>query len=472
MPARHPTCAPILELFSGTLQSRTCRCGRGSLSPSVLGLIAVAILATAARTLLPVGGLYAVKSAAILALVMIVATSLVRAHHPFARFGAANQMTMVRAALVALVAGLIGEPAAPLVAAAATGVAAIVVMLDGADGWLARRSGIASEFGARFDMEIDALLIMALAILAWQHGKAGGWVLLSGLLRYAFVAAGWLAPWLARPLPPSRRRQAVCVVQIAGLCVAVAPIVTAPPSAIVAATALLALVGIVPGGHRVALAGTLDRRHAERVAPSSQEGWLHCQTSGWNPDGRLSRSGAALVLLNASLAFGNLWPTPAIRWRARCRSNAPSACWRWRLAHHWFGPPSRRALRWLGAVWVVLVIGRYADVTAPALYGRPINLFWDLRHVSAVAAMLVRVASWWLVLLIIAAAILIPFLLYLLLRWALGRVSDAMNRPGERLTLGLLAGLVVVRCLPPGRVDASAFYDTARSRRDLRRPSR
>jgi hypothetical protein len=113
------------------------------------------------------------------------------------------------------------------------------------------------------------------------------------------------------------------------------------------------------------------------------------------------------------------------------------------LAHHWFGPLSRRALAWLGAVWVVLVVGRYADVTAPALYGRPINLFWDLRHVSAVAAMLVRVASWWLVLLIIGAAILIPFLLYLLLRWALGRVSEAMIRPRERLALGLLGGFVV-----------------------------
>ena len=208
---------------------------------SVTALIGVAIFATLARAALPVSDLYAVKSSAVLAVVMIVATSLVHAHHPFARFGAANQMTMVRAALVALVAGLIGEPEIAPVAAMATGIAATVVMLDGADGWLARRSGITSEFGARFDMEIDALLIMALAILAWRHGKAGSWVLFSGLLRYAFVAAGWFVPWLTHPLPPSRRRQAVCVVQIAGLCVAVSPIATPPLSAIVAATALLAL---------------------------------------------------------------------------------------------------------------------------------------------------------------------------------------------------------------------------------------
>jgi hypothetical protein len=165
---------------------------------------------------------------------------------------------------------------------------------------------------------------------------------------------------------------------------------------------------------------------------------------------------AALVLLDASLAFGNLWPTPAIRWTGALSVEFAFCVLAMALAHHWFGPPSRRVLAWLGTVWVVLVVGRYADVTAPALYGRPINLFWDLRHVSAVAAMLVRVAKWWLVLLIIGAAILIPFLLYVLLRWALGQVSNAMNRPRQRLVLGLMSGLVVVLFVA-GRFGSRAF---------------
>ena len=206
-----------------------------------LACLGVAILAMLSRRTLPVGDLYAVKAALTLAAVMIIAAWTVGAHHPFPRFGAANQMTLVRAALVALVAGLVGEPAVAPVAAAAVLLAVIVELLDGADGWLARRSSLASAFGARFDMEVDALLIMALAVLAWQHGKAGSWVLLSGLLRYAFVAAGWLAPWVSRPLPPSRRRQAVCVIQIAGLCAAVAPIVPPRASSLVAAVSLAAL---------------------------------------------------------------------------------------------------------------------------------------------------------------------------------------------------------------------------------------
>ena len=205
---------------------------------AVFACVMVAILATLAQRELPVGDMYAVRSAATLAIVMVTATWTVRAHHPFARFGAANQITMVRAALVALVVGLIGEPAVATTAVAATGLAVVVEVLDGVDGWLARRSSLASAFGARFDMEVDALLIMALAILAWLHGKAGVWVLLSGLLRYAFVVAGWLAPWVARPLPPSRRRQTICVVQIVALLAAVSPLVPAGVSVIVAAIAL------------------------------------------------------------------------------------------------------------------------------------------------------------------------------------------------------------------------------------------
>src|SRR5439155_607224 len=83
--------------------------------------------------------------------------------------------------------------------AAATAVAAstIATVLDGADGWLARRTRMESAFGARFDTEVDALLIQVLAVLAWRWGKAGPWVLVSGLLRYLFLLSGWLWPHAA-----------------------------------------------------------------------------------------------------------------------------------------------------------------------------------------------------------------------------------------------------------------------------------
>jgi hypothetical protein len=49
--------------------------------------------------------------------------------------------------------------------------------------------------------------------------------------------------WLRRPLEPSRRRQTVCVIQIAGLLLALAPFIEAPLSAWIAAAALATLCG-------------------------------------------------------------------------------------------------------------------------------------------------------------------------------------------------------------------------------------
>src|SRR5205823_2584318 len=63
----------------------------------------------------------------------------------------------------------------------------------------------------------------------------------SGLMRYAFVAASWPFPWLNRPLVPTFRARLVCVVQIAALMIVLAPPVTPPASAIVAAIGLAAL---------------------------------------------------------------------------------------------------------------------------------------------------------------------------------------------------------------------------------------
>ena len=102
-------------------------------------------------------------------------------------------------------------------------------------------TGTASELGARFDMEVDAFLIVTLSVLGWQMGKAGPWVLLSGAMRYVFVGASWIWPWLSAGLPESYRRKTVCVVQIVTLIVALAPIVAPPLSDAVAGAGLVLL---------------------------------------------------------------------------------------------------------------------------------------------------------------------------------------------------------------------------------------
>ena len=205
------------------------------------GLAMIVALAQIAHGAWPLGEWYALKATATFGAVILLSFGFLHRHHPYTRFGPANQITTLRAIGVSLIAALIGEARLPVIAAAAAAVSLVSALLDGVDGWLARRTRIASAFGARFDMEIDALLILVLSILVWQFQKAGAWVVAAGLLRYLFVAAGSVWPWLARALPPSRRRQTICAVQIAGLTLAIAPWIGRPISTLVAAVTFAAL---------------------------------------------------------------------------------------------------------------------------------------------------------------------------------------------------------------------------------------
>jgi phosphatidylglycerophosphate synthase len=184
---------------------------------------------------------YPFAAAAVFFVLMGIALGFLNDSHPHTRFGSANLITMLRLALVALVASLLVEQQSATVAFAVVAAASAATALDGVDGWLARRRNMASAFGARFDMEIDALLILALSAFAYHAGKAGAWVLLSGLMRYAFVAAGSIVSWMNAPLPVSIRRKTVCVAQVAALVAVAAPFVQPPISTIVAGGALAVL---------------------------------------------------------------------------------------------------------------------------------------------------------------------------------------------------------------------------------------
>ena len=150
-----------------------------------------------------------------------IAIWVVRNAPPFP-FGPANAVTTTRAALTAVLVGMLGH-AAPDHGWTLSAVAALAFSLDAVDGAVARRRGVTSAFGARYDMELDAVTILALSGLAWTLGKAGAWVWLAGALRYLFVAAGRLWAPLRAELPPSQRRRIVCGVQISALIAALCP---------------------------------------------------------------------------------------------------------------------------------------------------------------------------------------------------------------------------------------------------------
>jgi phosphatidylglycerophosphate synthase len=209
---------------------------------ATLAMVAVVAFALLLQAVASLGPMYPAKAAGALAAGLLVVLAGLHGHHPFSRFGLANQVTLARAVLLALLLALVGESTMTSTAVVIVVLASLAIVLDSIDGRLARRYGTASAFGARFDMEVDALLVLLLALLAWQFGKAGAWVLLSGLLRYGFVIFSLAVPCLRQSLPLSRRRQTVCVIQLIGLTLALAPFIRPPVSSGLAAVALLMLV--------------------------------------------------------------------------------------------------------------------------------------------------------------------------------------------------------------------------------------
>ncbi|MFE0785294.1 CDP-alcohol phosphatidyltransferase family protein [Streptomyces mutabilis] len=156
-------------------------------------------------------------------------------------FGPANRVTLGRTALVGGVTALVADSfsGAPPVSLL-VGLTAVALLLDGVDGKVARRTGTCSSLGARFDMEVDAFLILVLSV--YVALDLGPWVLLIGAMRYVFVAAARVWPWLTAPLPPSTARKTVAALQGVLLLVAGADLLPRPANTGVVVLALGLLV--------------------------------------------------------------------------------------------------------------------------------------------------------------------------------------------------------------------------------------
>lgn len=135
------------------------------------------------------------------------------------RFGPANAVTAARSSLVGLITALVASSfTTPIPVPLLLGLTIPALVLDAVDGWIARRTGTTSELGARFDMEVDAFLLLVLSVYVAQD--LGWWVLTIGALRYLFVAAGWVLPWMTKTLPPRYWRKVVTAAAGIGLTIA------------------------------------------------------------------------------------------------------------------------------------------------------------------------------------------------------------------------------------------------------------
>lgn len=157
--------------------------------------------------------------------------------------GPADRVTLARAILVGGVAALTVDSFArstpaglPMVLVA---LAVVALVLDAVDGQVARRTGTATALGARFDVEVDAFLVLVLSVYVTH--TMGGWVLMIGLIRYAFVATAICPlPWMRGSLPPRYWRKVVAAAQGSVLVVAAAELLP-PPLTAAALVAVLAL---------------------------------------------------------------------------------------------------------------------------------------------------------------------------------------------------------------------------------------
>jgi phosphatidylglycerophosphate synthase len=177
----------------------------------------------------------------LVALAVAVTLAVALDRHRVTVLGPADRVTLVRCALVCGVAALTADSSGGgPVTGVLVALASVALALDWVDGQVARRTGTASDFGAAFDMEVDAFLVLVLSVEVAR--SAGAWVLLVGAARYGLLVAAMLAPWLGEPMPPRYWAKVVAATQGVVLVLAAAQVlpVAVTRTALVGALVLLA----------------------------------------------------------------------------------------------------------------------------------------------------------------------------------------------------------------------------------------
>jgi phosphatidylglycerophosphate synthase len=160
-------------------------------------------------------------SASTAAFCFLVLAALIARHSRARSFGVADVVTLSRGLGVCFLAGLAlqaladGLPPHGVLIMIIMGT--LCLMLDGVDGLVARARGEASAFGARFDVETDAAMLIVLSVAVAALGIAGWWVLAIGAIRYGYVAMSFVVPALRTPLPYRYSAKVIAVVQAVAL---------------------------------------------------------------------------------------------------------------------------------------------------------------------------------------------------------------------------------------------------------------
>lgn len=153
----------------------------------------------------------------------------------------------------------------------------------------------------------------------------------------------------------------------------------------------------------------------------------------------------AVAGLNLALTLQNVWPSLWVRPTAELSFELLAIVLVLGLIAEWRSSLGKPA-RWVLTILLfLLVLGRYADITSHALFGRPINLYFDLQHLPRVIAMTAGARSTAEIALFVALLVVVPIALLFVLRAAAFAMTDAVAlRPIRRAAVGVAgAGLVL-----------------------------
>jgi phosphatidylglycerophosphate synthase len=155
--------------------------------------------------------------------------------------GPADLVTLARSVLVGGIAALVVHSfVGPVPVRALIGLAVVALALDAVDGRVARYTRTVSAVGARFDMEIDSVLVLLLSVYVAR--SLGVWVVAIGSVRYLHWIACRALPWLREPVPPRYWCKVVAAVQgivLTAVAAGVLPGVVAVLALLVVATLLV-----------------------------------------------------------------------------------------------------------------------------------------------------------------------------------------------------------------------------------------
>jgi phosphatidylglycerophosphate synthase len=371
----------------------------------------------------------------------------------------ADLVTLARALLALAVAVLVvASWVRPVPVGVLVLLATVALVLDAVDGYVARRTGTVSAFGARFDMETDAFLILVLS--AYVATTTAWWALLIGLMRYGLGLARALLPRLRGSAPPRPWAKVVAAVQGVTLTVVASGLL---PHGLALAALAAALVLLVESFGREVVQLW---RPAEAGPPRSATAPASTRTVA-------SRGVTVLagVVAWAALVAPNRLDsaTPAAWVRLPVEGLVVLA-----LALV-LGPRTRRAAAVVfGVVLGLLVVVKALDTGFYAVLDRPFDPVSDWAYLGpGVGVLGDSVGRGWAWATVAAAGIAVVAVL-LLLPWAVLRLSRAVARrrdPSAR-ALGLL-GLAWLLCAATGVPVAStsatslAVDEVGRVRADL-----